>query len=895
MPAWSAFQAAAAGEAPPPELPPPFESAVRARLLADYGFRDEHTLHHGRCPSCDRKSLVSTGLHLACTRIAKCGYETTVPDLYPDLYADFSTRFGSAADADPDATAAAWIRHRWGLDPERFEGWSCQSSYYHPRAGGSSTVRFTIAPGITWDALTDPVTVRRDDGTETIIRERLNGRLDGQWWAPPGMDLAKPEFLWIVASIPEALALAAAGVPAVALVKSDEYPEAGLRSVLAACMSGGRPELVWAFEGYHSRKWVERAAAEGWPCRAAMPTERPAGRTWVDMHLRGRLSAQHREQYLYFGALALAKSPTDKALLIFRQGRRQSFHLEHSSALWWWELNQKDYEKALKDADIENPADATDEAIESAARTAGSLTKLSNCLPEPLYYQRHEFLDEHGYYFRVSFPHEGPAMKTTFSAAQLAAAPEFGKRLLSLPGAVWRGTAKHQSHLLEHWLYGIKQVRTIDYQGYAKDHAAYVWGSLAVQSGRVYPLNEEDFFDLPRVAIKSLLKTPSLELNPNLAAFTPDWEATLYTAFGSQGLVCLAFWLGALFAEQIRARQKSYPFLEVVGLAGSGKSTLIQFLWKLVGNVGAEGFDASTASTAAIARELAQVSNLPIVLLEGDRTAANNTQGRPVKGFDYQELKKCYNGNPYRARGVKNAGNETYAPPFRGAIVIEQNLDVVGDDATLQRLIHVAFTDAGHTAASQKAAERLEQWPVEQLSGFLLRATMAERDILARYFERCALHEAALSADPLIRKFRIVRNHAQMRALVDCLPLVLPVPLEHLEATHGALIDMAAERQRAIASDHPLVEEFWDLYDWIEEGALNLATILNHSKDPALIAINLPHFAEIAGARKGSCPPVSELKRVLKTSKSRKFLDWKAVDSAISNRTVKCWIFEARK
>jgi ABC-type uncharacterized transport system ATPase component len=49
------------------------------------------------------------------------------------------------------------------------------------------------------------------------------------------------------------------------------------------------------------------------------------------------------------------------------------------------------------------------------------------------------------------------------------------------------------------------------------------------------------------------------------------------------GFLALKAWLlsrsgfGSLFAEQIRAAQSSYPFLEVVGEAGAGKSTLIEF------------------------------------------------------------------------------------------------------------------------------------------------------------------------------------------------------------------------------------------------------------------------------------------------------------------------------
>jgi putative protein kinase ArgK-like GTPase of G3E family len=48
-------------------------------------------------------------------------------------------------------------------------------------------------------------------------------------------------------------------------------------------------------------------------------------------------------------------------------------------------------------------------------------------------------------------------------------------------------------------------------------------------------------------------------------------------------MVALAFFVMSLFAVQIRLREKSIGFLEITGPPGSGKSTLVEFLWKLLG------------------------------------------------------------------------------------------------------------------------------------------------------------------------------------------------------------------------------------------------------------------------------------------------------------------------
>lgn len=121
-------------------------------------------------------------------------------------------------------------------------------------------------------------------------------------------------------------------------------------------------------------------------------------------------------------------------------------------------------------------------------------------------------------------------------------------------------------------------------------------------------------------------------------------------AFGEKGYVALAFWLGSLFAEQIRERDKSFPFLEIVGEPGTGKSTLIEFLWKLAGREEYEGFDPSKSTAAARGRNFAQVGNLPVVLIEGDRTTDNAKQ----RAFDWDELKSLYNGRASRAVGIKS-------------------------------------------------------------------------------------------------------------------------------------------------------------------------------------------------------------------------------------------------
>ena len=84
-------------------------------------------------------------------------------------------------------------------------------------------------------------------------------------------------------------------------------------------------------------------------------------------------------------------------------------------------------------------------------------------------------------------------------------------------------------------------------------------------------LNEEDFFDMGKLSLKSLNQSVSLTLNDNLKQMDSQWPQLLWQAFGAKGFVALAYWFGTMFAEQIRDKHKSFPFLEIVGEPGSGK------------------------------------------------------------------------------------------------------------------------------------------------------------------------------------------------------------------------------------------------------------------------------------------------------------------------------------
>ncbi|MFS1539665.1 MAG: hypothetical protein ACL7BU_14375 [Candidatus Phlomobacter fragariae] len=69
----------------------------------------------------------------------------------------------------------------------------------------------------------------------------------------------------------------------------------------------------------------------------------------------------------------------------------------------------------------------------------------------------------------------------------------------------------------------------------------YVFNDIAVQNGKLYLLNEEDYFSLEQLDIKTLSTSPRLEINHKLRDFDVRWLDDLWLVFGVKGYTVLAF------------------------------------------------------------------------------------------------------------------------------------------------------------------------------------------------------------------------------------------------------------------------------------------------------------------------------------------------------------------
>ena len=882
------------------------------RLKTDYAMKsspDGKFLRQGACPSCGKKELYAgtdNPVTVQCGRENKCAYQEATRNLYPDLFVSVVKR-SPPTPQNPKATADAYLAQVRGLDISRWSNTYDQETYQSYNTKQSCpTIRFTITNPNTnevgyWERLIEP------PKDEKKARIKAGFGISGLAWLPPDLmsKIMLINSIYITEGVFDAMALQQHGYTAISSISCNNYPAIVLQQIKETCerLRKTLPKLVFAYDNdnagqRYTKDFITKARQQGFEATAIQP---PHGKKqdWNDLHKTNKLNPSDMQEYEYYGQLLIAETAKDKAKLVYHRNGLNNFYLPFDNRTYWVkiDLNKYDdaYEKNLthrENASEQEIKQAQDNAHADAMDDCMSVTEIANCVIEPLYYQQNLITDESWYYIRIKSPNQ-PDAKNTFTGSQLSSASEFKKRLLAVaPGVIYRGNSNQLDRILIDLISNIDRVETVDYIGYCDQHQAYIFNDRVIKNGVTYPINKDDFFELPNnVNIKTLAASPVISIHERPKQ-PVNWVHDIVEGWGIQGLVGLCGFLGSLIAQQIRAKQKSYPFLEIVGEPGTGKSTLLGFFWRLIGRDNHEGIDPNKSTKAGRLRTLSQTSNMPTVLIESDRD--NAASGGRNNQFNWDELKNLYDGGSIGTRGMKNNGNEVYEPPFRGTIIISQNLQVQASKAILSRICHLFFKTETQTRASEAAARRIESYEIEQVSHLLDDFLKQERAILDTFFNSKIPFETWLK-DSGVKSFRVAHCHAQLYAMFVALAThVLPQLQPYTQAMQSQLLTMAMERDDAFNSENPLVIQFWDVYDRLSNRNSQMIKdeVLNHSKSPEIIAINMPQFYQAAREFMYDLPPQSDIQEALRLSVHYKFIAAnKVVSSRLENRSIRCWLF----
>lgn len=519
-----------------------------------------------------------------------------------------------------------------------------------------------------------------------------------------------------------------------------------------------------------------------------------------------------------------------------------------------------------------------------------TLTEIANCSIQILYSQMETGSEECIYYLEIA-QSKNKRAKSAFTAKQLASKSDFKQKVMAtLSGAIYLGNTEQLNSIFLDQAPLAKTVKTIPYIGYFSEIKAYVYPCYAIYQGKIYQKNTDDFFALPHCYVKSTFELSNF--NPSIK-YQNDWLDAFITVFGDKGLVALSYWVLSLFAEQIRSKYGMFPFLEATGEAGAGKSLLLEFLWSLVGRSSYEGINPTTSTRVGRSRTLAQVSNLPVVFIEGDINDPNNGNTHKQKAFSPEELKPLFNGRSPRVKGFKDHSNITDDEPFKGSVVISQNQKVSGSEAILSRLIYLHFDRSQHNAQSRESASYLARLPIDQISGFLFYVLKNEQlimNVIDQNFQNNRDHIMELSG---VKMERIGSTHGLMLSGLQALSEILPITDNTKQKVMKFIDLLAIERERDLVSDHPALDQFWDVYEYFESLVLgNQSFKLNHSPNSDEIAINLNEFYPHAKLNHQSLEDAKLIKKIIKTSVRHPFIAIKSVRSVITSKPMHCYVFK---
>lgn len=852
------------------------------------------SLTGGVCPSCGHKELfvsVNQPYRVMCNRRNNCGYAESTRSLYSFLFENLSERYPSTP-TNPNATADAYLSVKRGFPIEKIKGWYEQGQIKMENLNYAETVRFPLWDGYHWDRLINEKDIRTFGDKAKI---KYGTKFRNRCWQPPGQTIEPKDMVYIVEGIFHAIALHLSGHKVLAAISSSNLP----RNVINANLG---KQITWclAFDNDEagisaSLKFVEEINGLKEPARIVLAEP---GKDWDDVYSEGRLDADYLEASVWRGRIAGARTAKHRAFAMYCWRPFNHCVMDFNNKLYTVKVDPVALTRDLEGDSI-SWAQHGDTFIKCT-----TVVPISNCLPSFLHIEQDKFTAEQKYFFEVKMAYHRKPFLIGVSPNTLNEPKAFSTTLLSTtPGGRFDGGSPDLTYLMRKWTdREVPYVQTIPFIGYDEGSKAYIFPSFGYKDGRLIKANRHGYLQVGTAGLKTTLGSVPLK---HSTEFDGTWIEDFIKVFDLNGIGALAFFTASLFTRQIKEKHQAFAFLELTGEKEAGKSTLIRFLWKLFGRDNYEGIDILTTSAASEGRTLSQLSNLPLVLMESDREPdlKSGRGGRPSKSVDWDNFKKIYDlDGVLMSRGVKTNDLQTNDSIFRGALVITQNASVQGSEAIMSRIVHLHCTTAHKKLENRPIADKLKTMEVESLCGYLHHALIHEQQYLSAFFHAFEKHRKRLTAHG-INSLRVIDCHAQVMAAVEALTALFHnFPAQALAGALTHLVGCAEHRESRLSADHPVLEQFWDTYHYINNQVIQISDeqgdrevpqqVLNHSLDKSLIAINLNDFIERCRSRGQESIPINDLKQLLPSSHRHAYVANKVIRSRITGKGIRCWIFK---
>ncbi|MHB0817691.1 toprim domain-containing protein [Stutzerimonas stutzeri] len=863
----------------------------------DFTSITDKYLQKGKCPRCgERKLFISRAkpYQLKCNRDNECQFEEKTRERYSHLFENLSERFPKTP-ANPNATADAYLQRNRGFDISKMKGWYEQARRKLKDGTFADTVRFPLCDGY-WERLIDARAVAANDGDKAGIKYGMSYK--GSGWMPPEQTINGGDRVYIVEGIFHAIALYLAGYKTIAAISCVNLPwdiiEAHKGKLVTWCIALDDDQA--------GRKYIPRYLKQLSEMREIGWVALAGERDWDDVYRDGQLDDVFMDEACYQGRLFTANNTGKLAYLLYLKRPAGFYLLEFRNQLYSVRVNQAELSKDLGEETVKGNREIFARHVR--------IQQISNCVPNLDYLEKDIVTGEQRYYFDFRFPNRSQSCQAPLPSSAIADPRGFVRAMLDFtPGGNFEGGARELAMLKAKWLNDerrpVRTVRSLPFLGYDEESGTYCFPQFGFHGGRELRVNSHGFIEVKGAGVKTALVNTRFERGQD---FDPEWFPDFLAVHSLNGLAALAWWTATLFVQQIGSQQASFTFLEITGEPGAGKSTLLRFLWRLVGRDNMEGIKPSGtgASAVGLSRSFGEVSNLPVVLIESDRTYTDS-QGRTITvQFAWDEVKTLFDYHaPLRVIGAKTTGNETRINIWRGGLAISQNESVDGSEAILSRIVHLHCTKEHHSLALKPLADRLKAMKAKDLGGYLRCVLAFEQEWLARYFDAFPRYEQRLQTISALSEARIVQGHAQILAAAYATQALFPGWTDRdTESLAKHLEARAIDRQQRCRSENPNAAKFWQIYHYLNEDVVTIIDAngereeiretLNHSVDRELIAINIEHFQQACRKAGQEVIPDTMLRRALPTSTTHRFVGIRKVRSPIEKRSINCWLFSKR-